>query len=213
MQVARAVVEALPADGALWLASSMPIRDVDSYAMPRQAPPTVLANRGASGIDGLVSAAAGAALAIGQPVVALIGDLAVMHDVGGLLALASHDWPVTVVAIDNRGGGIFHFLPIAAHADVSETCFAAAHDRDLVALGRGLGLDAESVTTLDGLRAAVAAGASPTPMSGGRRARLLVVRTDRRANRQAHAELLARVHAIVAAWSTGMASGVRVSAS
>lgn len=194
MQIARAVVAALPPGATLWLASSMPIRDVDSYAATRAAPPTVLANRGASGIDGLVAAAAGAALARGARVVALIGDLAALHDVGGLLALASHDWNVTVVCVDNRGGGIFHFLPIAGHDDVFETCFAAAHDRDIAEIGRGLGLAVETVATLPALRDAVG--------RDGAGARLVVVRTERTANRRAHAELLARVHACVEQWAS-----------
>lgn len=200
MAVARAVVASLPPGSALWIASSMPIRDVDSYAAPRDDAPIVLANRGASGIDGLVAAAAGAALGRGGRVVALIGDLAALHDVGGLVALASHDWPVTVVCVDNRGGGIFHFLPIAGHDDVFETCFAAAHDTDLVALGRGMGLDVVEVASRAALRDEVSRSGQ-----GGKRARLVVVRTERNANRRAHAALLARVHAQVEDWAVGHA--------
>jgi 2-succinyl-5-enolpyruvyl-6-hydroxy-3-cyclohexene-1-carboxylate synthase len=105
----------LPADATLFVASSMPIRDVEEFLPPRDDPPRVLANRGANGIDGTVSSAFGAAAAgVGDgPVVLLIGDVALAHDIGGLLAARRLDLAITIVLVSNDGGGIFHFLPVS----------------------------------------------------------------------------------------------------
>jgi 2-succinyl-5-enolpyruvyl-6-hydroxy-3-cyclohexene-1-carboxylate synthase len=104
-------------DGALvWVSSSMPVRDVE--ALFPQSPKRLrfLANRGANGIDGVVSSALGAALATGRPTWLLTGELALLHDVGGLLAARRAGAQLDVVCIDNGGGGIFDFLPVAEHA-------------------------------------------------------------------------------------------------
>jgi 2-succinyl-5-enolpyruvyl-6-hydroxy-3-cyclohexene-1-carboxylate synthase len=113
----------LPEEATLFVASSMPVRDVETYWPVRPDPPRVLCNRGANGIDGTVSAAFGAAAAASGPVVALIGDVALAHDLGGLLAARRLGLNLTVVLLDNGGGGIFDFLPI------SEASMARDHDR------------------------------------------------------------------------------------
>ena len=99
--------------GTLVVSSSMPVRDVEAFGSPRADPPRVLANRGANGIDGVVSTALGVALATG-PTVALVGDLAFLHDVSALVGSAEDREALTVVVADNGGGGIFSFLPQAA---------------------------------------------------------------------------------------------------
>jgi 2-succinyl-5-enolpyruvyl-6-hydroxy-3-cyclohexene-1-carboxylate synthase len=104
----------LPAEATLFVASSMPVRDIETFWPVRPDPPRVLCNRGANGIDGTVSSAFGAAADSRGPVVLLIGDVALAHDVGGLLAARRLDLPLTIVLIDNGGGGIFDFLPVAA---------------------------------------------------------------------------------------------------
>jgi 2-succinyl-5-enolpyruvyl-6-hydroxy-3-cyclohexene-1-carboxylate synthase len=91
--------------------SSMPIRDQEVFLPPGPADVRFLANRGANGIDGLISSAAGAAHATGMPTVAITGELGLLHDLGGLAAAAGAGAPVRIVVIDNGGGGIFHFLP------------------------------------------------------------------------------------------------------
>jgi 2-succinyl-5-enolpyruvyl-6-hydroxy-3-cyclohexene-1-carboxylate synthase len=103
----------LPAAATLFVASSMPVRDIETFWPVRPDPPRVLCNRGANGIDGTVSAAFGAAAA-GAPTVLLIGDVALAHDLGGLLAARRLGLPLTIVLLDNAGGGIFDFLPVAA---------------------------------------------------------------------------------------------------
>src|ERR1700722_15265352 len=103
----------LPADATLFVASSMPVRDIETFWPVRSDPPRVLCNRGANGIDGTVSSAFGAAADGTGPVVLLIGDVALAYDIGGLLASTRLGLKLTIVLIDNGGGGIFDFLPVA----------------------------------------------------------------------------------------------------
>jgi 2-succinyl-5-enolpyruvyl-6-hydroxy-3-cyclohexene-1-carboxylate synthase len=103
----------LPAEATLFVASSMPVRDIETFWPVRPDPPRVLCNRGANGIDGTVSSAFGAAADGRGPVVLLIGDVALAHDVGGLLAARRLQLPLTIVLVDNGGGGIFDFLPLS----------------------------------------------------------------------------------------------------
>jgi 2-succinyl-5-enolpyruvyl-6-hydroxy-3-cyclohexene-1-carboxylate synthase len=99
-------------DGDLvYTASSMPIRDQESFLPSTEADVTFLCNRGANGIDGLISSGIGAAHASGRPTTIVTGDLGLLHDLGGLAALREVETPVRIVVIDNDGGGIFHFLP------------------------------------------------------------------------------------------------------
>ena len=107
----------LPDEAIVWVSSSMPIRDVEA-CFP-QSPKRIrfLANRGANGIDGVVSSALGAALAGGRPTWLLTGELALVHDVGGLLAARRAGVELQIVCLNNGGGAIFDFLPVAEHAD------------------------------------------------------------------------------------------------
>ncbi len=110
----------LPERATLFVASSMPVRDVETFWPVRTDPPRVLCNRGANGIDGTVSSAFGAAAAEHGPVVLLIGDVALAHDIGGLLAAKRLGLKLTIVLLDNEGGGIFDFLPVAHAASAGE---------------------------------------------------------------------------------------------
>ena len=129
--VARAVVAALPPDSRLLVGSSMPIRDVDAFAPDPASAVRVLANRGLNGIDGNVSTALGLAAASGAPTVALVGDLAFLHDLGALVHARRAALALTVVVVNNDGGGIFNFLPIARSTPRFEALFGTPHATDL----------------------------------------------------------------------------------
>jgi 2-succinyl-5-enolpyruvyl-6-hydroxy-3-cyclohexene-1-carboxylate synthase len=128
--VARELARRLPAGATLFVASSMAVRDVERFTPVRADPPRVLSNRGANGIDGTVSSAFGAAAVGAGPVVLLIGDVALAHDIGGLIAGTRLDQALTIVLLNNDGGGIFEFLPIARERDVFEQHVATPHGLD-----------------------------------------------------------------------------------
>lgn len=126
-QLARLVSQHVPQDSVLFLANSMPIRDVEFYADFKGSPVDVCGNRGASGIDGLVASASGVCVGTDKPVTLLIGDLALLHDLNSLAMLKTLPKPMVIIAVNNDGGGIFSFLPIALHKDVFEKCFGTPH--------------------------------------------------------------------------------------
>jgi 2-succinyl-5-enolpyruvyl-6-hydroxy-3-cyclohexene-1-carboxylate synthase len=131
----------------LFVSSSMPIRDLDQFAKPTDIPIAIFANRGASGIDGVVSSAAGVAIADSKPVILLIGDVAFLHDTNGLMLLTGTKAPVLVVVINNNGGGIFHFLPIAYEADVITPYLDTPHHVHLRSLCTAHGIGHELIAT------------------------------------------------------------------
>jgi 2-succinyl-5-enolpyruvyl-6-hydroxy-3-cyclohexene-1-carboxylate synthase len=187
--VAHAAVTALAPGGTLVASSSMPVRDVEWYGPPA-AGVRVLANRGANGIDGVVSTALGvAAAAPGAPAVGLVGDLAFVYDAGALLWSGRRAGCLSLVVVDNDGGGIFSFLPQAAAfpAERFDRYWGTPHGLDLVALARAYGADARRVTArseLDGWLSA-----------GGAGLRVAVVPSDRPGNVAAHD----RIHDAIAA--------------
>jgi 2-succinyl-5-enolpyruvyl-6-hydroxy-3-cyclohexene-1-carboxylate synthase len=171
--LARDIAAALPAGGLLWAASSMPVRDLDRH-MTARAGLRVLANRGASGIDGLVSAAIGAAIAHqaagGAPAVALLGDLALLHDAPGLMLGPLEQRPdLCLVVVNNDGGGIFSTLEQAAFPDAFERVFGTPHGADLSALAAAAGLPYSRLENAGDLPGALA----------GSGLRIAEVRTDR----------------------------------
>ncbi len=105
----------------------MPIRDQEAFLAPSSTDALFLCNRGANGIDGLVSSGIGAAHASGRPTTIVTGDLGLLHDVGGLAALRDVSTPVRIVVIDNDGGGIFGFLPQEPALDERRVRGAARH--------------------------------------------------------------------------------------
>jgi 2-succinyl-5-enolpyruvyl-6-hydroxy-3-cyclohexene-1-carboxylate synthase len=187
--VARCLGQWLPSDATLFVASSMPIRDVELFFTARKLAPHVASNRGANGIDGTVSSAFGAAAVNDGPVVLLIGDVALAHDIGGLLAARRLDLAVTIVLLNNDGGGIFHFLPVAGESDGFEEHVATPHGLDFSHAAALYGLDYERPATVAALRHAVEAAVSH------HRTTIVEVRTDREQNLALHrriAEAVAR---------------------
>ena len=167
-QVARAVhLHAAESGATLVVSASMPVRDLEWFAPAVSNPPRVLANRGANGIDGVVSTALGVASSgSNQRTVALLGDLAFLHDVSGLVNLP--EVPCTFVVLDNGGGGIFSFLPQATSVeeDLFERLFGTPPTSDLGAVARGFGLRVRDVAALSelapALQSAAAASSSPS---------------------------------------------------
>jgi 2-succinyl-5-enolpyruvyl-6-hydroxy-3-cyclohexene-1-carboxylate synthase len=141
----------LPAEATLFVASSMPVRDIETFWPVRPDPPRVLCNRGANGIDGTVSSAFGAAADGPGPVVLLIGDVALAYDIGGLLAATRLGLKLTIVLLDNGGGGIFDFLAVSgasmAHTPSADAGWHEAADRAAASEMSGEQLDGEDVYT------------------------------------------------------------------
>ena len=137
------------------LSSSMPVRDVEWFGAASTA--VVHSNRGANGIDGVIATAIGVAAGTGEPTVLLLGDVAFCHDQSSLTALAARQLPLTIVVVDNDGGGIFSFLPqrTSLSTERFEQLFGTPHGTDIVALARAHGLGARTVESADDLRAAL----------------------------------------------------------
>lgn len=183
--VARCIADHLPDAAELVVASSMPVRDLEWYG---GASARAHANRGANGIDGVVSTALGRALA-GRPTVVLVGDIAFAHDSNALVASGTRGADLRIVVVDNDGGGIFSFLPQAGSlpGDRFEQLFGTPHGTDVVALARAHGVPASDVTTRDELATALG---RPGPW-------LVRVGTDRAANVETHSRLHAAVAAVL----------------
>ncbi len=178
--VARHVVTTMKPGGALVVASSMPVRDVEWFA-PNRRNIKVLANRGANGIDGLIATAVGVALS-GASTTLLIGDVAFLHDSPALVALSRRRIDLTIVVIDNDGGGIFSFLPQADQVDAEtfEKLFGTPHGTDIVALCSAHGIPAINWSPGD-----------DTPGAVG--VRVLVARTNRAENVRVHDKVNAAI--------------------
>jgi 2-succinyl-5-enolpyruvyl-6-hydroxy-3-cyclohexene-1-carboxylate synthase len=193
--VARWLLRAAPEGASVVVSSSMPVRDVESWSRPR-AGVRVLANRGANGIDGVLSTALGVAAA-GAPggVVALLGDLAFLYDAGALLAggRSGAGPDLDVVVVDNDGGGIFNFLPQAATQPPErfERMWGTPQGTDLVAVARAYGAEAEEVPDLGRLASALGGA------ERGQGVRVFIAKTDRVANVAVHRRLYAAVEAAV----------------
>jgi 2-succinyl-5-enolpyruvyl-6-hydroxy-3-cyclohexene-1-carboxylate synthase len=192
--LARELWAHLPDGATLYAANSMAVREIDAFTGPRAPTLHLLANRGVNGIDGLVSSALGASAALRAPTVLWCGDLALLHDVSGLVAGLLQAADLTVVVSNDDGGGIFEYLPVARQVprDTFERLFAVPHGLDLSVLARGLGWDAVRAGSVDAF-----ADALSRALRGGRH--LIEVPIDRVANTAFHASLqngvLARLHA------------------
>ncbi len=188
--VVRALAKLLAEDATVVVGSSLAVREVETFWPAAPPGQRFLANRGASGIDGLVSTGLGAAaVSPGSITAVLLGDLSLYHDMNGLWAIRRHGLHAALVVLDNDGGGIFHHLPQVDHPDVFEELFATPLGLRLEEVARlyGLGfLEADKVEDLD---TALSAGLTAPE------ATLVAIRFDRRDSALAHRECWSAVAA------------------
>ena len=168
----RVIAETLTSTQALFVASSMPVRDLEYLAPVRTDGPRVLANRGANGIDGTLSTALGVAHG-GAPAVLLTGDLALLHDTNGFLVSAKLKGSLTVVVINNNGGGIFGHLPVAQFNPPFEEYWATPQHVDFAKLCAAYDVPHALVATPEVLRERLRV------QVGEPGVRVIEVRTDR----------------------------------
>jgi len=191
-EIARIVANSVPDGSILTIGSSMPVRDVDAFGGKAIKDMRVFGNRGANGIDGVVSAALGIA-ATGVHSTVLVGDVSMLHDIGSLAAAALLSLPLTIAVVNNNGGGIFHFLPQADPGvlpdDTFEEYLAMPHGTDFVQVARSFGIEAHNIVDRDHLSAMIG--------SDTRAPRLLQIRTERQANLEIHNAIAAEVRRLV----------------
>ena len=189
-----ATAAAGPPPAGLFAASSMPIRDLDTFATPLAPGVAVAANRGASGIDGAVASAVGFAAGLQGPTIALLGDLSLLHDLASLSQLSESRHGLVIVVVNNRGGGIFSLLPLAQLQEpgfdaLFERYFATPHAIDFAAVAAGFGLRFVRPETPADLERHLALALRRATGGGST---LLEVATDRAANATIHLELNSR---------------------
>ena len=177
-RVAAELGSALPAEATVVVASSMPVRDVETFFPARERAPRVLANRGANGIDGTVSTAFGVAAVTDGPVVLLIGDVALIHDLGGLIQSTRRK--LTIVLLHNDGGGIFNFLPVSGEGADFVEHVATPHGLDFAPAAELFGCGYEAAEDVEGFRAALGRALA------SERTSIVAVHTDREANVALH---------------------------
>jgi 2-succinyl-5-enolpyruvyl-6-hydroxy-3-cyclohexene-1-carboxylate synthase len=182
----------LPEGSTLFAGNSMPVRDLDTFFPRSQRAIRFLANRGANGIDGVISSALGAAAASDGPLVLAIGDISFYHDMNGLLAAKLHDLSATIVLFNNDGGGIFSFLPQAAYPEHFEALFGTPHGLDFRPVADLYGAAYTRIATWDAFREAVAQGVAASGLS------IVEVPTDRERNVALHREMWRAVSAALA---------------
>lgn len=190
-RVAAELVDALPAEATLFAAASMPVRDLETFAAARDGGPRVLSNRGANGIDGTVAAALGAAAAGDGPVVLHVGDVALAYDLTALLSARRLGLSLTIVLVNNDGGGIFHFLPVAREGADFERHVATPHGLDFAQAAALYGARHVLAADLATLRAELARAAEGVGVT------VVEVRTDREANVALHLRVWDAVGAAV----------------
>ena len=187
--VARTITRLIPVHHALFIGNSMPVRDMDMFAVVGGNNVPVAVNRGASGIDGNVAAAAGFAHGLSHPTTVLVGDLTLLHDLNSLLLVRNSRVPLTIVVINNNGGGIFSFLPIAQHRDLFEPYFGTPQNVQFEHAARMFGLSYAKPTSMAEFAAMYQAA-----VDGGR-STLIEVATDRQENYALHAALREQITA------------------
>jgi 2-succinyl-5-enolpyruvyl-6-hydroxy-3-cyclohexene-1-carboxylate synthase len=180
-RVHRELARLLPSHSTVYVGSSMPVRDLETFFPAVAKPLFFLCNRGANGIDGLISSGLGAAAGAPGRTFVLTGDLGLYHDMNGLLAMKRHGVEATIVVMNNGGGAIFDFLPIAEQSDGYEELFATPTGLDLERVAHLYGIGFTRVGAHDELAGALS------------RAGLVDIPLDRARNLELHREVFARV--------------------
>ena len=187
------LTELMPDGGILWAGSSMPVRDMDAYLPSGQRAIRCYSNRGANGIDGVVSTALGAAASETGPVVLVVGDISFLHDLNALVAARLHHLSATIVLVNNDGGGNFSFLPQAATDDPGvglpgayEELFGTPHGIEFGPIVRALGAE-------HSVAGAAELGPALARSIGAAGVRVIEIRTDRARNLALHREATAAV--------------------
>jgi len=189
--VARLASRYLGSDTGLFLSGSMPFRDMDMYADPAGSPIMVTANRGASGIDGSIATAAGLAHGLKAPVTAVIGDLSFLHDANSLSLLKAGQSPVTLIVINNNGGGIFSFLPVSGCTDIFEKYFGMSHNLSLEKIVAAFEIDYHRPADRDSFTETY------RKVSRNDRSSVIEVASDREQNFRAHQALQDKIRKAV----------------
>ena len=183
-------VDLIPADSTLFAGSSLPVRHLDQFGKPGRHRIFACANRGASGIDGNVSAALGSGAARPeQSLVAILGDITFYHDMNGLLAVRRCGLPITIVLLNNNGGGIFHRLPIRAWEPHFSDYFITAHGLDFSHAAKLYGLEYVRADCREVFRQAFAESVAK------RQSTIIEVATDAQTDLKRRQEIMAAVHA------------------
>lgn len=177
------LAEIVPDGTTLYLGNSMPVRDADTFFWPDGRSVRVMGNRGANGIDGVVSSALGASAASDGPTVLVIGDLSFYHDLNGLLAARLHGLDLTIVLINNDGGGIFSFLPQASYPEHFEQLFGTPTGLDFAPVVQMYGGTFQRISHWHDFRVAINTGLA----NGG--LHVIEVPTERASNVQMHRQL------------------------
>lgn len=183
-----AVAEAIPDEASLFIGNSLSIRHVDQFARPQGKHIVTLANRGASGIDGNISTALGAAAGRpDQPLVMILGDITLYHDMNGLLALHRLGIPATIVLLNNDGGGIFRRLPVRDFEPEFTDLFLTPHGLDFSKVASLYGLTYEHIESVEALRSALSTNIAQRGVS------LLEIRSDSKLDLQYRQQIVALV--------------------
>ena len=153
-KVFREVAALLPEGATLFAGNSMPVRDMDAFLPVASNRVRCMGNRGASGIDGVVSTAMGASAVLEGPVVLVLGDLSLYHDMNGLFAAKRHNLHATIIVINNDGGGVFSFLPQARYPEFFEEYLGTPHGLEFRSAAEMYGLDYAKVDSWGELREA-----------------------------------------------------------
>lgn len=199
ISAARLVSKLISSSQRLFLSNSMPVRDMDSYACNLQSECVITGiNRGASGIDGIISTAAGFAAGNRKPVTLLIGDIAFLHDLNALSLLGSMDTPLQIIVLNNNGGGIFSFLPVSECKEIFETHFATPQNYSVKSAAETFGVEYTNPKTNDEFIAAYTNASSST------RSTVIEINGTRADNLLRHRSLQAKINTLAAEYLTGL---------